>query len=175
MLQEFAQQVEETARDVLASEVHTALPGRIVSFNAATCMATVKPQGHFNISGQKLEYPQIAEVPVVMPYSPSAEVGIVFPVLAKDPCLIIISEVELDEWRTGAQSKASLKFDLSSAMCIVGLMKKSNASIKEANSRKTAIIQSKDTTLKVSSQGVEIEGNLKVNGTITATGSITGA
>ena len=42
MMQEFTQQVEDTARAVL-DEIHTALPGMIVSFNPGSGTATVKP------------------------------------------------------------------------------------------------------------------------------------
>lgn len=188
MLQEFAQQVEETARSVV-NEIHTALPGEIVSFNPDSGMATVQPNGKYvTPDGTQLAYPTITEVPVTYPYCQSAGVGIAFPVSKGDSCLIIISEVELDEWRSGAESEASLRFDLTSAMAIPGLLLgggdiiskacKQNAVVIGAGgtevivSSDSATIEADGKQLKVSDSGIEITGNLKVKGNITATGSI---
>ena len=80
MLQEFTQQVEDTARAVM-NEIHTALPGNVMSFSPSTGTATVKPEGKYVLSnGKKLDYPTITEVPVVFPYCQSGGVGVAFPV-----------------------------------------------------------------------------------------------
>ena len=188
MLQEFAQQVEETAREVV-NEVHTALPGEIVSFNAASGMATVKPIGKFATpDGKKLDYPAISEVPVVFPFCQSAGVGLAYPVNPKDSCLIIVSEVELDEWRTGAESEGSLKFDLTNAVAIPGLLEGGGTLISEAQKQQAAVLGAGDnrvivsdsgvtvdtgaTVFKITDTGAELTGNLKVKGTITASETV---
>ena len=64
MMQEFVQQVKETISESLDG-VHTCIPGEIVSFDAGNCTAVVKPIGKIKRpDGQKIDYPQIAKVPV---------------------------------------------------------------------------------------------------------------
>lgn len=188
MMQELSQQIEETARAVV-DEIHTAIPGIVVSFDPEIGTATVKPNGKYmTADGKSLDYPIITDVPVVFPFCQASRVGIAFPVGNGDSCLIIISEVELDEWRTGAESEGSLRFDLTSAMCIPGLLKCSENMIAKASQNNAvvvgagdveimvsdagAVIASGDTKMTVSDSGVAISGDLKVDGNITSTGTI---
>lgn len=188
MMQEVSQQIEETARSVV-NEVHTALPGNVISYNPAGGTATVKPEGKYETNtGEKLAYPTISDVPVVFPCCQSGSVGIAFPISKGDSCLIIISEVELDEWRSGAESEASLRFDLSNAMCIPGLLDGGGELAQKAASQNAVIVSTGDSEVVVSSSsvsvtagdkklavsdsGVSITGNLTVDGNVTATGSI---
>lgn len=189
MMQEFSQQVEETARAVV-DEIHTAMPGTVISFDPGSGTVTVKPNGKYvTADGKRLDYPQITDVPVTFPFCQTAGVGIAFPVGKGDSCLIIISEVELDEWRTGAESEGSLRFDLTSAMCVPGLLEgggdiiskacQNNAVVVAAGgteimvSDDSAVIASGDTKMTVSEAGVAISGDLKVDGNISSTGTIT--
>lgn len=189
MLQEFTQEVEDTARSVV-NEIHTAMPGKIISFNARNGTATVKPVGKYVTSdGNQLDYPVITEAPLTFPFCQQAGVGIAFPVNKGDSCIIIISEVELDAWRSGAESEGSLRFDLTSAMCVPGLLEgggdmiskacQNNAVIVGAGdveimvSNSSAVITFGDTKMTVSEAGVAISGDLKVDGNISSTGTIT--
>lgn len=187
MLQEFTQEIEETAQAIV-NEVHTAMPGEIISFDAEGGVATVKPSGRFVTSdGKELDYPVITEAPVAFPFCQSAGVGIVFPVKKGDSCIIIISEVELDAWRSGAESEGSLRFDLTSAMVIPGLLDGGSDLAEKASTNNAVIIGGGDVEVSVSGDevkvytgstkfeitdiGVSILGNLKVNGSISYTGS----
>lgn len=189
MMQEFAQQIEETARAV-ADEIHTALPGTVVTFDPGSGTATVKPDGKYmTADGKRLDYPQITDVPVVFPFCQTTGTGIAFPVLKGDSCLIVISEVELDEWRTGAESEGSLRFDLTNAVCVPGLLEgggsliskacKNNAVIAGAGdteimvSDSGAVITSGSAKITISDTGIAISGDLKVDGNISSTGTIT--
>jgi hypothetical protein len=189
MMQEFVQQIEETARAVV-DDIHTALPGTVVSFDPGKGTATVKPNGKYLTADRKtLEYPQITDVPVVFPFCQTAGVGIAYPVLKGDSCLIVVSEVELDEWRSGAESEGSLRFDLTSAMCIPGLLEGGGSIISKACSNNAvivgagdvevmvsdsgAVVTSGNTKMTVSDAGVAISGDLNVDGNISFTGSIT--
>lgn len=189
MLQEFSQEVEETARSIV-NEIHTALPGEIISFDAESGMAVVQPVGDYVTSdGTQLAYPSIIEVPVMFPYCQSVGVGMAFPVGKGDSCLIVISEVELDKWRSGAESEASLRFDLTSAIALPGLLRGSNNLITKAvqknavvlGTSETEVVISKDavtvavkgSTLTVSDSGIAIKGDLNVTGNISYTGSLT--
>ena len=188
MMQEFAQQVEETARAV-TDEIHTAMPGIVLEFEPESCTAMVQPNGKYvTADGNILPYPQMTEVPVVFPFSPSVGAGIVFPVMPGDNCIIIVSEVELDEWRTGAEAEGSLRFDLTSAMCIPGLLREGGETVAEACNERAVVIRAGesrfkvneeriilsagDTEMIVSEAGIAVWGDLKVTGNISSTETV---
>lgn len=155
MLQEFVQQVEDTAQEVV-DNIHTALPGKIVSYDPIKCIAKVKPIGRFLTPEDELmDYPIVTEVPVMFPFCSKVDTGIFFPVKPGDFCLLIISETELDEWRTNAISDATLRFDLTSGIAIPGLLKRGTRIAKEADSDNAVIISSKKTKVKVQIDKVE--------------------
>lgn len=167
MLQEFAQEIESTVRAEIEN-IHTSIPGKIVDFNVNSGTATVKPYGRFKFNGEYKEMPAISEVPVMFPYSNSSSIGIAFPVLAGDDCMLLISEVELDEWRNGAKTIVPLKFDFTSAVAILGLCKIPSQSMQQATKDKAVIISSGSTTLSISEKGLVIKGNVEINGNIKA-------
>lgn len=188
MLQELSQEIENTARAIV-DEVHTALPGEIISFNAGSGLAIVQPNGKYVTSdGKSLAYPTITEVPLVFPFCQQTGVGIAFPVNKGDSCIIIISEVELDEWRSGAESEGSLRFDLTSAMAIPGLLWGGGDLISKAAKQNAVVVGASgaelivsgdgvdvtvgETTFSVSDSGIAARGNLKVKGDIICTGDV---
>ena len=167
MLQEFAQEIESTVRAEIEN-IHTSIPGKIVDFNVNSGTATVKPYGRFKFNGEYKEMPAISEVPVMFPYSNSSGIGIAFPVLVGDDCMLLISEVELDEWRNGAKTIVPLKFDFTSAVAILGLCKIPSQSMQQATKDKAVIISSGPTTLSISERGLVIKGNVEIKGNIKA-------
>ncbi len=191
MMQEVVQEIENLVMDTMKG-IHTAMPGEITSFDPGSGKATVKPSGKFtSTSGKRMPYPAISDVPVAFPVCQSAGVGVAYPVKAGDSCIIIISEVELDEWRSGAESEGSLQFDLSSAMAVPGLMVGGGEMVQKACAQDAVVIASGttevlvseesitatmgDTELKVTEENVAIRGDLKVDGDISYTGSLHGA
>ena len=164
MLQELTQEIERTVRSMI-NEVHTALPGKIVSLDVEKGTVTVKPIGKFVTSNQKsLEYPELSEVPFVFPYSKQVGIGIYFPIKAGDTCLIIISEVELDEWRNGAESEGSLRFDLTNAIAIPSLLQSGNDFMSEAIKKEAVVIATSESKVLVSKDSVDISiGENKVS------------
>ena len=190
MLQEVVQEVENVAKDVLKG-IHTAMPGVIASFDPGSGRAVVKPNGKFtSAGGKRMAYPAISDVPVAFPVCQSAGVGIAYPVKAGDSCIIIVSEVELDEWRSGAESEGSLRFDLSSAMAVPGLLAGGGEMIQKACAQEAVVIVSGtaevlvsedqitasvgSTEFKLSGTEIAVRGDLKVDGDISYTGSIHG-
>lgn len=173
MMQEFTQQVEAMARAV-TDDIHTALPGEITSLDASAGLATAKPIGKYtNTNGEQMEYPIITDAPVVFPLCQSAGAGMAFPVLKGDSCLILVSEVELDEWRTGAKSEGALKFDLSSAVVLPGLLQGGGDIVAKACKKNAVVVSAGGTELMVSDAGVNIDGDLIVTGDIkTSTGTV---
>lgn len=168
MLQEFVEKVEEVARSVM-EEMHTAIPGKIQSFNATKGLAVVKPYGMYTTgAGKKISYPTITDVPVVIPQCATADIQIAFPIESGSDCLVIVAEQELDAWLGGGESENDMRFDLTSAIAIPGLYNKGSAVLKEACDDKSIILRNGSTKLKVAKTGVQITGNLKVSGTITS-------
>ncbi len=150
MLQEFAQEVENTARKVM-EEIHTAMPGTIVSFSPGSGMAVVQPTGKFtSASGRRMNYPAISDVPLSIPICQSAGAGIAYPVKEGDSCIIIVSEIELDEWRSGAEADGSLHFDLSSAMAVPGLLVGGGELMQKACAEDAVVMAAGTTEVKVS-------------------------
>lgn len=190
MMQELVQEIENTVMDVMKG-IHTAMPGTISSFDPGSGKATVKPSGKFTASGgRRMAYPAISDVPVAFPVCQSAGVGVAYPVKAGDSCIIIISEVELDEWRSGAESEGSLQFDLSSAMAVPGLLVGGGEMIQKACARDAVVIAGGasevmvsedqitasigDTEFRLTEAEIAIRGDLKVDGDISYTGSLHG-
>jgi len=156
MLQEFTQEIENTAREV-ANEIHTALPGKITSFDAEKGIVSVKPYGKYVTSdGKELNYPVISDVPLVFPMSLSAKAGIAFPVKPGESCLVVISEVELDAWRSGAESESSLRYDLSSAVAIPGLLSNGGSLLSDACTKEAVIVGMENAKVFLSKEQIKL-------------------
>jgi len=105
--------------------IHTALPGKIVSYSSGTRQAsiqvTIRPRTQMGLA---LEIPVLEKIPVVFPAS--SVFSLDFPLSPDDPVLFIVSESDLAAWiqNQGKMSTAKdpLKFSLSSGFCIPGLM-----------------------------------------------------
>ena len=101
---------------------------------------------------------------------------------------MIISEVELDEWRSGAQSEGSLRFDLSSALAIPGLLLGGNALTLKADAENAVVIGNeenellindkginakvKDVEMTISDEGITVRGDFTVKGDLTYEGEL---
>lgn len=188
MLQEFTHEVERTARAVV-NEIHTALPGKIISVDEGRGTASIQPCGKYVTSdGKSLAYPVITEVPLVFPFCQQSGAGMIFPVCKGDSCVVVVSEVELDEWRSGAESEGSLRFDLSNAIAIPGLFTVGEKILSEAMQKNAVIISDAnakvvvardninvgigDTHMTVSERCITVRGDLNVEGNISYTGNL---
>jgi len=141
MVQEFTQEMKNATHEVLR-EVHTALPGKIISFNPDKCEADVLPYGKFKLpDGSQLDYPQINGVPVYVMQGSGQTATFAYPIKPGDECLLLFSEQALDTWRTQAESDTDLKFDLTNAVALVGLFSQPNPLVKEACDDDAVIIE----------------------------------
>ena len=173
MYQNFAQEVENTARAVV-NDIHTAMPGKITAFDPKKGVAAVQPKGKYlTAEGASLEYPVISDVPVAFPYCQSSDVGMTFPVKPGDNCLIIVSEVELDEWRSGAESEAPLRYDLTSAMAIPDLMLGGSDAMRKATELDAVVIKAKQAEIVVSDGLVSVTADVTIQGAVTINGDFT--
>ena len=107
------------------SGVHTALPGRIESYDAEEKRVSVMPlinRRFRRLNGVK-SYPVVVNVPVVFPGT--AQTVIQYPLARGDKCLLVFSESAMDEWLHGSGAESSPRdprqFALADAICLPGL------------------------------------------------------
>lgn len=173
MMQEFVQAVKDEI-DKKIAEMHTCVPGKIISFDPASGLATVLPTMQFKKPNrEKIDYPQIAGVPVVIPQSSGQDAVIAYPVKEGDGCLIIFSEQSIDYWMYGQQTDTDLKFDLTNAICIPGLFPTLNPELKNACTEDSLIIKKGPAYIKLKDGELEIMGNVLLAGNLTVTGDVT--
>jgi hypothetical protein len=136
-------EIEKLVQD-MQQNMHTCIPGKIESFDAEKCLASVTPTGQFLMpSGKLLDYPKVHDVPIVFIQSAGQNVTIAYPIKQDDECLLFFSEQQLDKFRDGEDAKCDLRFDLTSAICLVGLFSSPNDVIKEACDMHALIIDNK--------------------------------
>lgn len=142
MQQEFTQEVKNTVTEIVQG-VHTAIPGKIVSYDPAKCEAEIMPYGKFKKpNGEYMNYPQLNHIPIMFPQSCGQDFSIVYPVNPGDECLILVQEQTLDTWRGGgAESDNDLRFDLTNSVAIMGMFAKPQPLAKEAQGDNKLIVQ----------------------------------
>lgn len=144
-------------------ETHTALPGRIESFDPATQRATVVPelrrQARFD-DGEEIEVSiaPIPEVPVLFPRA--GGVSITFPVAAGDKCLLVFAERDISAWlESGIEGLPpdARRHSYSDAVAILGLSPATGA-LDPAPSTSELVIRSDDgaTSIEVGPAGISI-------------------
>ncbi len=108
--------------------VHTAFPGRVESYDAATQKVSVKPlvrrAYRDEVGDRQLEsLPVIPGVPVVFPGA--GAYSITFPIAAGDTVLVVVASVSLDRWLVGRGGEVDAALDnrhsLEDAIAIPGL------------------------------------------------------
>ncbi len=148
-------------------EIRTGLPGKVITFNAATCTATVKPSlQYYTADGEILDYPLIIGVPVFMPRAGNAQ--ITYPVKTGDSCWIVFSERSMDAWmgKGDADNHDPRQYDLTDAACFVGM-----CSAQSISADNVELING-STLVSVTPGGtVNIVGNVNIDGNITCTGT----
>lgn len=110
----------------LQSSIWTALPGAIVSFDAAAVTAAVQPGVAGQIKAQDgstltVNLPVLTDVPVIFPRGGGCT--LTFPVAAGDECLIVFASRSIDAWsQSGGVQKPTdaRRHDLSDAFVILG-------------------------------------------------------
>lgn len=171
-----AAQIEGRLKDL-----HTCLPGIIVSFDPATQTASVQPaiKRIFTERGA-VNLPVCVDVPVAFPGG--GDFWLTFPVKAGDECILLFSERAIDYWHAngGTQIPAEYRLhDLSDGIAQVGL----NSQPKKLSALQTdgAELRTRDrstfirlTNGKIFIKGdIEHEGNTKQTGNMNRTGTST--
>ena len=92
VLSEFTQELKNLVRDTLR-DIHTIIPGRIVSFDPDECVASILPFGKFKKpDGSMIDYPQLNKVPVYVIQGGEQTATIVYPVKKDDECIVFFAE-----------------------------------------------------------------------------------
>ncbi len=166
---EFAQGIEDMISNGIAG-IHTACPATIVSFDAGTCVACVKPtMTYYKSDGTTLDYPVIIGVPVFMPRAGSSQ--ITYPVKAGDSCLLVFAERSIDEWmgKGNSDNHDPRRYDLTDAFCFVGMCPAQSISADNVE-----VINGGTKISLTPSNTINVVGNINVQGTIVCTGDVIG-
>lgn len=132
------QEVLRAAVEYALGDVHTALPGRIETFDPATQKANVKPLIQRRVAteeGDELleELPILPQVPVVFPRTAGAFVT--FPVAAGDHVLLVFNERSIDNFISGEGEDTDpdefRMHDLGDAVALLGFYPDSKALTEE--------------------------------------------
>jgi hypothetical protein len=83
--------------DAKAIAMNTAIPGEIVSYDASSGKAEVRPLVRQKFGdGTKLTPPVISNVPIVLPRTSGG--SLTLPIAAGDPVLIVFAQWSIDNW-----------------------------------------------------------------------------
>lgn len=178
---------EETFRLAFASQqafMWTALPGIVTAVNLAKMTVSVQPaiQGVVGLEDgttQFVNLPLLVDVPIVFPSA--GGFTLTLPIAVNDECLVIFSSRCIDAWwqSSGVQKPMEARMhDMSDGFCIPG--PRSQPKVLTGISATGAQLRNEagTTYLEISANGkiklvspseIDITGNLKVTGTITAT------
>ena len=109
-------------------ELHTSMPGEVVSYDKSVQKANIKPLLKRSYKdGRKVELPVINNVPVKWPRSGLAYMH--FPLKEGEPVAVFFIERSIDTWKTSgglADPESNRKHSLSDAFCVPGLYPFSN-------------------------------------------------
>ena len=156
MNQEFTQELKNKYhKDMM--DVHTIVPGKILSFDPGRQEAKIKPTAKYRLPDDSLrDFPDINHVPVFFPQGIGQTAAIIWKVQKDDECFLFFSEQALDLWRTGAESETDLRFDLTNAFALVGLHPKPNPLVKRAYDNESIIVQRKETFIEWFDKKIEV-------------------
>jgi hypothetical protein len=126
--------IKDLVKGMLAN-VHTCMPGKIISYDPTKQKASVKPLlKRTYIDGQEMPFPVITEVPIVFPRAGSA--GLILPVNPGDFVLLLFSERTMDQWLskgTEATTLVERQFSINDAIAIPGLFPFTESGISTGN------------------------------------------
>lgn len=107
--------------DSSLESVHSALPGKVVSFSEEKQTSTIRVTVFQPFNSGASAYPELEDVKVFMPFA--GGYSLTLPVAAGDACLVLFSERDLQAWMTRAAEglpESKRRFSLSDGLAIVG-------------------------------------------------------
>ncbi len=158
MIQEVVEQIENTVRDVMNSNLHTNMPAEIVGMDLEKGLVDVKPVGSYYMNGLEMEYPVISSVPLVLNASSGGKMAFVSPIKEGDTVMMACAEQSLSTWLTGtSKHQMDERYELQNAMAIPGLQKEAVKAQEEANKEEAYILTNGKTKCKIKADGIKIE------------------
>jgi hypothetical protein len=106
------------------TDIHTALPGVVVKYDANTRRADIQPSLKRKMpNGKFMDFPVVPDVPVIFPGTKNCTIH--FPLENDDEVLLIINERGTDTWKSkggkGIEETDPRRFDLQDCFVIPGL------------------------------------------------------
>ena len=105
--------------------INTSIPGKIVSYDAATNLATVIPSLPKKLANEtELNPPKIVHVPVVFPTSgmQGKQAALTFPIAPGDGVQLHFQQRSIEDWLSGSSDMTEPRqFDLSDCVAMPGL------------------------------------------------------
>lgn len=184
-LEERIQKLESLIRRIssdVKSETRVSLPARVTSFDperqTISCIPTIREMVNINGSVSYRDLPELRDVPIIVPRA--GNWLITLPIKVGDECMVVFQDLCIDGWwfRGGIQNWNDLRrHDLSDAIAIFSPWSQPNT-VSSYNPENMEI-RSLDGSIKISltqsginieaPQGLNINGNVNVTGTLTAT------
>ena len=164
MIQEVVEQIENTVRDVMNSNLHTAMPAKIVGVDLEKCLVDLQPIGSYYMNGLEMKYPVISSVPLVLNVCNNGKMSFVGPIKEGDTVMMVCAEQSLSTWLTDtSQHQMDERYELQNAMAVPYLQKEALEAQIEANEDEAYILTNEDTKVKITRDSVEIErGTVKI-------------
>lgn len=162
------------AIETSTADINTSVPGKIVSYDAASNLAVVQPSLPKRLAnGEYLQAPLIHNVPVMFPASGMAggkQAGIHLPIAPGDGVKLDFSQRSLENWLSGNNDASDdpRQFDLSDCIATPGL----NSSGFAGNSD-DMVIRMGDTSLTLKPDGSFIAGSPGATISFDGSGNIT--
>lgn len=166
-MNELAQLLKRASSEALRS-VNTCMPGRIISYDSGSGMASVQPLlSRRQPGGLEEDMPVINGVPVIFPRAGGG--SLTFPVSKGDGVLLVFSQRSIEEYKESRDKVIPVDpraFDLSDAVAIIGLAPGSGGASDAVE------MSYKGSTVRIDGGGVTIIGNLVVEGNVTLEGDL---
>lgn len=156
----------------MSNDIRVAIPGIIQSFDAEAQTAIIQPALREKVvdpSGNvsDIDLPLLLDVPVV--FLRAGGFAITFPVEKDDECLVIFGDMCIDGWWAagGVQNQLEKRrHDLSDGFAILGVSSQPNK-IQNYNESNLEIRSlSGEQKIELSNSGIDLIGNVRVNGMI---------
>ncbi len=114
------------------SEIHTTMPGRVISYDAEKQLVDAQPMVQQLVTNEdgtteKISFPVIHSVPVVFPSGGGFR--LTFPIAKDDYVLLCFSERAIDAWKSNGgevDPRDTRQFHIADAMAIPGLHPNTN-------------------------------------------------
>lgn len=152
------QEALKLAFDFMISGIHTAMPGRIESYDPNKQKASIKPLIKRKYGSDVVSMPIVNNVPVMFPRT--ANSSLTFPINQGDYVLLIFAERSMERWlQKGGEQEAidPRKYDLTDGIAIPGLFPFTSST--QSVNNNDLVVTHEDQTITIKKNGdIELGG-----------------